>query len=174
MRIFHIWYTVNQSIMCRCLWPMWRRPINWVRRGQISTTKGQSSRCETLFALGKMLRACANALCDPGAIRRAKMLHECFAHSLARMKDAKPWHSVGDPWHFGADPDPRPAPPIAAYLPMCPDPYLWLMDTDPFPTPFFSDCKDAKNYFFSYLFLITYPQAHYFSLINWLFAKILC
>ncbi len=36
--------------------------------------------------------------------------------------------SVGDPWHF------------------CADPYLWLKD--PAPTPFFSDFSDAKNYFF--------------------------
>ncbi len=33
-------------------------------------------------------------------------------------------------------------------------------DPDPDPTLFFSDFKDAKNLFFSYLFLITYPQAH--------------
>ncbi len=43
--------------------------------------------------------------------------------------------SVGDPWHFGAGPDPR----IRTSV-----------------TPFFSDFKDA-----SYFFLITYPQAHY-------------
>ncbi len=37
-------------------------------------------------------------------------------------------------------------------------------DPDPTPdtTPFFSDFKDAKTIIiFSYLFLITYPQAHY-------------
>jgi hypothetical protein len=34
--------------------------------------------------------------------------------------------------------------------------------TDPYPTPFFSDFKDAKKLFFSlYFSLITYPQAHY-------------
>ncbi len=40
--------------------------------------------------------------------------------------------SVGDPSHFGADPD---------------------------PTPSFSDLKEAKKK--SYFFLQTYPQAHY-------------
>ncbi len=44
--------------------------------------------------------------------------------------------SVGDPWHFGADPDPTPD-----------------------PTPFFIDFKDAKRK--SYFFLITCPQAHH-------------
>ncbi len=40
--------------------------------------------------------------------------------------------SVGDPWHFGADP------------------YLWQMDPDPAPvsTPFFIDLKDAKKFIF--------------------------
>jgi hypothetical protein len=42
--------------------------------------------------------------------------------------------SVGDPWHFGAYPDP--------------DRYLRLMDTDPDPTPFFIDFTDAKFFFF--------------------------
>jgi hypothetical protein len=45
-----------------------------------------------------------------------------------------------------------------------PDPYLWLMDPDPDPIPcptsFFSDFKNANN-FFSYFFLITYPQEQY-------------
>jgi hypothetical protein len=38
------------------------------------------------------------------------------------------------------------------------------MDPDPTPdpTPFF-DFKDAKKKKFSYFFLITYPQAHYFK-----------
>ncbi len=40
------------------------------------------------------------------------------------------------------------------------DPALDPLPT-PDPTPFFSDFKDAKINFFSYLFLITYPQAHY-------------
>ncbi len=31
--------------------------------------------------------------------------------------------------------------------------HLTKMDPDPDPTPFFSDFKDAKNYFFSYFFL---------------------
>ncbi len=52
--------------------------------------------------------------------------------------------SVGDPWHFGADPDPR----------ICT--YLWLMDPDlasdqdptPDPSSFFIDFKDAKKIFF--------------------------
>jgi hypothetical protein len=37
-------------------------------------------------------------------------------------------------------------------------------DQDPTPDtiPFFSDFKDAKNVF-SYFFLITYPQLHYFQ-----------
>ncbi len=43
--------------------------------------------------------------------------------------------SVGDPWHFGADPDLRIL-------------YLWLMDPDPDPNPFFSDLKDVKKIFF--------------------------
>ncbi len=46
--------------------------------------------------------------------------------------------SVGDPWNFGADPD------LWIHTPC-----LWLTDT--YPTPFFSDFKDAKkNYFLSY------------------------
>ncbi len=57
------------------------------------------------------------------------------------------------------------------------EPCFWLMDTDPdptpYPTPFFSDLKDAKKLFFSYLFLITSPQAHYLqSLKNLFFATI--
>jgi hypothetical protein len=48
-----------------------------------------------------------------------------------------------------------------------PDPYLYLMDTNPVPdpdptpdpTPFSIDFKDAKKNFFSYFFLITCPQA---------------
>ncbi len=49
--------------------------------------------------------------------------------------------SFGDRWHFGADLDPR-------------IPYLWLMDPDADPTPFFSNFKDAKKiYFFPYLLL---------------------
>ncbi len=55
--------------------------------------------------------------------------------------ETKVWISVGDPWHFDADPDP----------------HLWLKDLDPTPdpTPFFSDFKD------SIFFLIFYSQAHY-------------
>jgi hypothetical protein len=41
--------------------------------------------------------------------------------------------SFGDPLHFGADPDPL----------QIRGPYLWL--TDPDPTPFFGDLKDAKK-----------------------------
>ncbi len=58
--------------------------------------------------------------------------------------------SVGDPWHFGADPHP---------------------DQD--STPFFSDFKGAKRNFSSYFFLITYLQAHSLQSIL-IFAKILC
>ncbi len=49
--------------------------------------------------------------------------------------------SVGDPWHFGADPDP--------------DPYLWIMDPDPTPHPslLFDDSNDVKTIIF--LLLIT-------------------
>ncbi len=35
------------------------------------------------------------------------------------------------------------------------------MDPEPDPTPFFSEFKDAKNYIFAYIFLVTYPQTHY-------------
>jgi hypothetical protein len=45
--------------------------------------------------------------------------------------------SVGDLWHFGADPGPTPD-----------------------PTPFFSDFNVAKKKFHNFL-LITYPLAHY-------------
>ncbi len=45
------------------------------------------------------------------------------------------------------------------------DSYFWLMNPDldptPYPTPFFSDFKDAKKNFVFIFFLITYPQAHY-------------
>ncbi len=68
--------------------------------------------------------------------------------------------SVGDPWHFGADPDPR-------------DPYFWLMDADPTPdpTPFFSDFKNAKKnfIFFSY----NLPEGT-FSLKNLIFLLHFC
>ncbi len=37
------------------------------------------------------------------------------------------------------------------------DPYHWPID----PTPFFDDLKDVKKLFFSYFFLITYPQVHH-------------
>ncbi len=44
-------------------------------------------------------------------------------------------------------------------------PYVWL--TDPNPTPFFSDFKDAKQYsIFSYFFLITDPKSHYSSVLK--------
>jgi hypothetical protein len=44
-------------------------------------------------------------------------------------------------------------------------------DPTPDTTPFFSDVKDANN-FFSYFFLITYPQAHLiFSLEKFNFCK---
>jgi hypothetical protein len=56
--------------------------------------------------------------------------------------------SVGDPRHFGKDPDPQ-------STVMGPDP-----DPTPDPTPFFSYFKDAKKKF-PIFFLITYPQAHY-------------
>jgi hypothetical protein len=58
-----------------------------------------------------------------------------------------PHCSVGDPSHFGADP--------------VSDPHLWL--TDPDPTPFFSDFKDAKKkiIFCHIFFLVTYLQAHF-------------
>ncbi len=45
--------------------------------------------------------------------------------------------SVGDPWYFGAD-----------------------LDLTLDPTPFFNGLKDAKKFFFSFFFLITYPQDH--------------
>ncbi len=50
------------------------------------------------------------------------------------------------------------------------DSYLWL--TDPDPTPFFSDFKDANNHYFH----VTYPQYSVFSLSGlkiYFFAKIL-
>ncbi len=61
--------------------------------------------------------------------------------------------NVGDPWHYGANPDPR----------ICTS---WLMDPDPTPdpTPFFSDFKDAKKKFPTVFWL--------FSFIN--FIKIFC
>jgi hypothetical protein len=37
---------------------------------------------------------------------------------------------------------------------------------DPDPTPFFGYFKDATKNFFSYFFLITYPQAHYLQSFN--------
>ncbi len=41
------------------------------------------------------------------------------------------------------------------------DPYLWLMD----PTPFFSDFKDAKNYFF-HIFSYNLPASTLSSVLN--------
>ncbi len=56
--------------------------------------------------------------------------------------------SLGDPWHFGADP------------------HLWLMDPD--PTSFFNDFKEVKKKF--NFFLITYAQYIIFSLKNLIFC----
>ncbi len=47
--------------------------------------------------------------------------------------------SVGDPWHFCADPDP----------------HLWLTDPDPAPFQWLKGCKKKKSYFF----LTTYPKS---------------
>jgi hypothetical protein len=57
-----------------------------------------------------------------------------------------------------------------------PDPYLCLMDPDPIsdPTTFFIDFKDAKKIFFSYFFLITYPQAHHLQTKKFNFLQRLC
>ncbi len=52
--------------------------------------------------------------------------------SVGNSGNSSAMQSVGDPWHFGADPDPR----IRTYE-MDPDP-------TPAPTPFFSDFKDEK------------------------------
>jgi hypothetical protein len=50
------------------------------------------------------------------------------------------------------------------------DQYLWLMDPDPDPTPFFIDFKNEKNNFF-HIFRITCPPAypiHFSFLLNFL------
>jgi hypothetical protein len=52
-------------------------------------------------------------------------------------------NSVGDPCHFGADPD------LRIHM------YLWL--TYPDPTPFFSDFKDAKKCCFFCIFSYNLP-----------------
>ncbi len=49
--------------------------------------------------------------------------------------------SVGDPWHFGADPDP----------------HLWLMGPDPAPDQTPDDFKDEKKYFI--FFLLTHSTS---------------
>ncbi len=55
------------------------------------------------------------------------------------------------------------------------DPYLWLMDPAPDPTPFFSDLEDAKKIiFFLIFFLITYPQAHYLESYKLVFCQNFC
>ncbi len=60
--------------------------------------------------------------------------------------------SVGDTWHFGADPDPT-------------------LDT----TTFFSDFKDAKKIFFSYYFSFNLPAGSLSSVLKfYFFAKVLC
>ncbi len=63
---------------------------------------------------------------------------------------------AGDPWHFGADPDPW-----IRTLPLT----LLLTEPDrdptPDPTPFFSDFKDAKKLIFSHFFRKAYLQTHY-------------
>ncbi len=72
-----------------------------------------------------------------------------WTHNVVEVSGHNLESSVGDLWHFGAEPDP----------------YLWLMDPDPDPTsdptPFFIDFKDANKIFFSYFCLITCPQAHH-------------
>ncbi len=66
---------------------------------------------------------------------------------MPRLGEELGLHAVlGIHWHFGADPDP-------------PDPYLWLMvpdsapgpDPTPDPTPFFSDFKDAKTLYQTFI-----------------------
>ncbi len=80
--------------------------------------------------------------------QRAGRIKEGFDHALQVSTHRFPHAiSVGDPCHFGADPDP----------------HLSLNDPDPTldPTPFFSVFKNGEIFFsFSYFFLITYPQAH--------------
>jgi hypothetical protein len=56
--------------------------------------------------------------------------------------------SVEDPWHFVPDADP----------------YLWL--TDPDPTPFFSDFKEAKKKFFLHIFSYNLPTGTLSSVFN--------
>jgi hypothetical protein len=63
--------------------------------------------------------------------------------------------SVGDPWHFGADPDP----------------HFWLMDPDPDPNPaiFVSDLQDVNKIFsFQVLFAYYFLRyiLHHFSKIK--------
>jgi hypothetical protein len=68
----------------------------------------------------------------------------------------RPFTSVGDPWPFGADPDP----------------HLWIMDSD--PIPFFSDFLDAKKINFFIFSLITeLTHRHNILKIKFL-ATILC
>ncbi len=70
--------------------------------------------------------------------------------------------SVGDLCYFGSEPDP--------------DLLLWLMDPDPTPdpTPFFSDFKDAKN-FFLHIFSYNLPTGTLSSVLKfYFFAKSLC
>jgi hypothetical protein len=64
--------------------------------------------------------------------------------------------SVGDSWHFCADPDPDPRirTSDSQIRNSAPDP-----DPTPDPTPFVIDLKDTKI-LFSYFFFITCPQAH--------------
>ncbi len=86
-------------------------------------------------------------------VAREAALHQAQDGRGDRTGDdgALAYNQCWEPWHFDADP------------------HRWLMDPDPSPdpTPFFSNFKDAKNYFLSYFFLITYPQAHY--LRSWKF-----
>jgi hypothetical protein len=81
-----------------------------------------------------------------GAVRvlgydlRGLLLQPQGCRQVDRLEIIRSWQliSVGDQWHFDADPDP----------------HVWL-------TPFFRDFKYAKNLFFKiFFFLMTYPQAH--------------
>ncbi len=68
---------------------------------------------------------------------------------LADLKTGKTG-SVGDPWHFGADPDPTPD-----------------------PTPFFSDFKDVKKIIFFIFFSYNLPKGTWSSGLNFIFVKFL-
>jgi len=110
-----------------------RRSIFW----DITIIRSQSVKC------------CNNFFLQPYFVAKKKNFVQphFYFEPVEKSGTALIFFSVRYQRHFGADTDP--------------DRHLWLMDlapnlaSDPYPTPFFSDFKDAKKINFFFVFFIT-------------------